>query len=94
MGSGGKIDITQMITLVVIAIAFYILYTLFVKGVFYGIALFVGGVVGLRLLFLSLLPQSAETLLTIAGHEVSYATCGAIVLSVLGIGYYLQKGSE
>jgi hypothetical protein len=83
-----------MITLIVAAIVFYVLYALFVKGVFYGIALFIGSVIGLRLLALNFLPSSAETLLTISGYEVSYATVGAIVLSVLGVGYFLQAGEK
>jgi hypothetical protein len=83
-----------MITIVVAIIVIYVLYALFVKGIFYGAALFVGSIIGLRLLALALLPESAGILLTIAGYDVSYATCGAVVLSVLGIGYFLQRGSQ
>jgi hypothetical protein len=79
-----------MIVLVSLAIIGYILYVLFVKGVFWGIAVLIGGIYGIRLGLLTLVPESQKTIMTFLSYDVSYAAFFATIATILGLAYFAK----
>lgn len=79
-----------MLALASLAIIGYLLYILFVKGVFWGLCIFCAGIYGIRLGLLTLIPESQKTIMTFASYDVSYAAFFATIITILGLAYFAK----
>jgi hypothetical protein len=74
--------------LVIIAIVFYVFYFLFIKGVGWGILLFIFGAIGGKMLITYLIPSSDKTAITLGtSYGLSYAAVSSLIIVILGIGF-------
>lgn len=80
-----------MTVLIIIAVLFWIFYYLFIKGVIYPVLFLIFGIYGGKLIILDIFPTSNQTILTFATYNISYATFTAALISVLAIGFLMEK---
>lgn len=79
-----------MIELIFLGIIVYLLYIFLIRGLAWGILLFFGGIYGIRLLLLSTIPDSANTIMTFMNYNISYAGFCATIITILGLAYFAK----
>lgn len=77
--------------IVALAIIGWLFYVLFIKGLMWPILLFAFGVLGGKTLILAWFPATIKTGMIFIGYNISIAALVATVITILGIGYLMEK---
>lgn len=78
-------------TLITLGIIFWLFYYLFIKGVGYPILFLIFGIYGGNKLITGYFPESNKTIMTFMSYGICYATFIAALISVLAIGFIMEK---
>jgi hypothetical protein len=76
---------------VALAIIGWLFYVLFIKGLMWPILLFAFGILGGKTLMLAWFPSSIKTAMTFMNYNISWAALIAVVITMLGVGYLMEK---
>lgn len=80
-----------MTAIIITAILFWLFYYFFIKGTIYPILFLIFGIYGGKLIILDIFPISEKIILTFATYNISYATFAATLISILAIGFLMEK---
>jgi hypothetical protein len=77
--------------IVALAVIGWLFYILFIKGIIWPILLFVFGILGGKALILAWFPATIKTGMIFIGYNISVAALIATAITILGIGYIMEK---
>jgi len=80
-----------IIALISIAIICWIFYFLFIKGNAWPILLIIFGITGGSYYIKQYFPDSCQTIITFMSYEISWATFIATIITILGVGFIMEK---
>ena len=81
----------MLVALVSLSLIATVGYLLFIRGWLFALFIIAAGIIGGRLIILSAWPEASATIMTFAGHDISWATFMAALFTICGITFFSDK---